>query len=342
MLRSLIGAIALAVASLPAAASVYEQFRDISVSCSNALTCSIDLVGSGGALSWAGLVRSMGPDQPLGLYLYHDELAPTATVSLRVDGAPAGSLTGSDFVAGSPAGRLIHSGADVLDLLAVLRNGNVLEISIDGGTATRFSLSGLVASLIFVDEQQGRLGARDALERKGDGESPRASVVEITRIADIPEAIRPDFQGDGECAFFDEDRFSYGRGFAARLSEAYTLYALPCAEGGAYNQPYVFSMRSQYGSSVGFRAVSLPTMTEDGPSTVGEAWNIDWNAAERTMTAFFKGRGVGDCGSWDRWGLRETGAAPAFVLMEARVKGDCDGDGGGGPENWPPLWPVTR
>lgn len=344
MLRSLFGAVALVSCAVPAHADVYEQFRDVGVSCSNALTCSIDLTGSGGALTSAGLTRRMGPDTPLGLYLYLDDLAPGARVELGVDGTPAATLAGSDFEPVGMTGRLVHSGDGTLDLLAAMRNGNALEIRIDGGTATRFSLSGLVASLVFVDETQGRLGARDALERKGEGQSPEAQLAEITRLADIPEAIRPAFEGAGDCSFYDEARFASSGGFSVVLSEAHTLYALPCAEGGAYNQPYVFYMRSQYGSGsdADFRAMALPAMTEEGPSTVDEAWNIGWDAETRIMTAFFKGRGIGDCGSWDRWGLRNTPAEPAFVLKESRFKEDCDGDNGGGPQNWPALWPIAR
>ncbi len=54
---------------------------------------------------------------------------------------------------------------------------------------------------------------------------------------------------------------------------------------GAYNQPYVFY--SQYENQV--VPVSLPTISDDGPTVTDQAWNIDWSQQNKTLMAFFKG-----------------------------------------------------
>jgi hypothetical protein len=72
------------------------------------------------------------------------------------------------------------------------------------------------------------------------------------------------------------------------------------------------------------------------------AWNIGWDQPAKLLTAFFKGRGIGDCGSYDKWELGSGGEGLSFTLIEARVKDDCDGDDGGGIENWPLVWPVGK
>ncbi len=62
----------------------------------------------------------------------------------------------------------------------------------------------------------------------------------------------------------------------------------PCGAPGAYNQPYVFY--SRYENRI--VPVSLPVISDDGPTTTDSAWNIDWNNRTRTLTGFSKGAGL--------------------------------------------------
>ena len=49
--------------------------------------------------------------------------------------------------------------------------------------------------------------------------------------------------------------------------------------------------------------------------------NPDYDPESRTMTAFAKGRGIGDCGVDQSW----TWTGEAFVLDRERVMSDCFG-----------------
>lgn len=327
-----------------ASADAYKQIKDFGVFCSVAQTCRIQTLAKSpeqAPVTAFSLMRKAGPDAPLDVVVSADELSSGTDLGFAVDGKTVLSLPLAKASHSEDSGEYSFAGdADTLKLLDALRNAGKLELtyaSKAGEGRSSFSLSGLVGALIFTDEAQGRLKAKDALQVKGEGTSPAAQVREISAIDEIPEAIRDRFKGDGSCSFDDESRFGYG-GFDADVGDGVHLLALPCGEGGAYNQP--FALFIDRGGAID--PLALPAMSDEGPTTVSQAWNIDWNQPARVLTGFFKGRGLGDCGGWDKWRLRTEGEGPAFVLLEARAKGDCDGDYAGGPENWPAQWPVGK
>lgn len=345
MIRTLAAAaLLLGVLAVPAGAREFKEFKDIVVSCSDGLTCSISLKvqGTPGELNTLSFTRRAGPGTGLGLIVAADSLDAGSSVAISVDGkqvlaVPVAAMQyNPDWLEYSLTGV-----ADPLMLLDAMRNGLMAEATaMKGGkplTAT-YSLSGLVAGLIFVDELQGRVDTPDALQAKGTKDTPPVKARDIEAIADLPEGIRGDFQGDGQCAFLEESSFARGGGFEVELEDGYSLVALPCAEGGAYNQPYVFYS----GYENDYDRLWLPTMGDKGPTVMDSAYNIGWSRKTKLLDAFFKGRGLGDCGSFERWEMHVGGFGPAFTLVESRVKGDCDGNDGGGIENWPLLWPVGK
>ncbi len=329
-----------------ARADAYKEFRDFQVSCSVAVTCTIQTFAKTPKqppVNAFSLLRKAGPDTPLDMLVAaQDELSAGSGIRFSVDGKQVLALPVAKGVRGENTQYTFAGGADSLKLLDALRNANKLEIAYTakGGPGTSaFSLSGLVAALIFTDEVQGRLKARDALQVKGDGTSPAAAVREIATVADIPEAIRDEFKGpDGICSFSEDDGFDNFGGFDADVGDDAHMLVLPCGDGGAYNQPYAI-FASQFDR---IDRMALPDMADDGPTTTSQAWNVDWDQQKRILTAFFKGRGLGDCGGWNKWRLDNGGEGLAFVLLEARAKGDCDGNYGNGPESWPASWPVGR
>lgn len=329
-----------------ASADAYKEFKDFNVSCSVAMTCTIQTLAKAPKqppVNAFSLLRKAGPDTPLDILVAaQDELSAGSDIRLSVDGKQVLILPVAKGVRGENTEYTFAGGADSLKLLEALRNASKLEIAYTakGGPGTSsFSLSGLVAALIFTDEIQGRLKAKDALQVKGDGTSPAAAVREIATVADIPEAIRDEFKGpDGTCSFSDDDGFDNIGGFDADVGDDAHFLVLPCGDGGAYNQPYAF-FANQSGS---IDQMALPDMAPDGPTTTSQAWNIDWDQQKRILTAFFKGRGLGDCGGWNKWRLDNGGEGLVFVLLEARSKDDCDGNYDNGPENWPAAWPVGK
>lgn len=238
---------------------------------------------------------------------------------------------------------LFPGGADTLALLDAMRNGKRLRVEYTGdkgAATTNFSLSGLVGSLIFADEVQGRLEASDALQVKGNKQSRPPQIRDITTMSEIPKPIRAQFKApDGTCSFSDETYLKDMGGFEADIGNGYKLWSLPCGD-SAYNQDVVFftALNKDYES------LPLPDMGESGLTATRYAVNIDWDQPSKTLTSFNKGRGLGDCGEWDKWVLKSSEEGPAFVLIEARAK-DCDdsnpsADDVEEPEKWPLVWPV--
>jgi Protein of unknown function (DUF1176) len=326
-----------------ASAGSYKQIKDFQVSCSVAVTCRIQTSAKSPAQSAVDaftLSRKAGPETPLDVLVAAPEpLVAGSDIGFVADGKEVLVLPLAKASRNEETGEYgFAGGAGTLKLLDALRNASKLEITYKSGAGegrSAFSLSGLVGALIFTDEAQGRLKAKDALQVTGEGTSPTIDVREISSMADVPEAIRGRFKDSGSCSFYDESQFGDG-GFDAAVGDDLRLLVLPCGDPGAYNQP--FAVFIERGGEID--RLALPDMSDEGPTTVWQAWNIDWDQSARVMTAFFKGRGLGDCGSWNKWKLRTEGDGPAFVLLEARSKGECDGAYGGGPEKWPALWPL--
>ncbi|MCV6601095.1 MAG: DUF1176 domain-containing protein, partial [Cohaesibacter sp.] len=118
-------------------------------------------------------------------------------------------------------------------------------------------------------------------------------------------------------------------------AEGGLLYSLPCGLGGAYNQPYemFFAPNDSKQPVIKIPFQRRGTVMADQEMPV--AWNVDWALKTKSLTSFFKGRGLGDCGSLARWSLVKGDDGYAFQLEEMRVKDECDGNYAGGPDKWP-------
>jgi hypothetical protein len=261
---------------------------------------------------------------------------------MQIDGREVLRLPVSELSYRAAVYEYIYRGeGEIGTLIDAARAGQELRVSFrarGADTESAFPLSGFVAGLIYMDEVQGRVGREDALQANGPEQADQeAPIREITSFADIPFQIRGAFADtpSADCGGMEESRFANIGGFEARTDDDVNLIGLPCGPGGAYNQPFAFWTRT--GSD--FRRVPLPVMSGEGPSTSDVAWNISWDQEKLELTGFFKGRGLGDCGSFDRWAWSRSTGGYAFVLKEARVKGECDGEYDGGPENWPAVWP---
>lgn len=319
-----------------------KDFRDTGVYCTNGLTCDLALApkGTPKEIFSINFSRKSGPDTPVLIKIRTNKPVKSGSdIVFLTDGAEVARISASDF--DYDADFYEYTSKDEnrgKALLSLLRNSSLLTIKaeLDAAQSADFSLSGVAAAMLYLDEVQGRIGTVDAIDKAGDKPSPDVMVRDITAVTDLPATIRPDFESpESPCGFMDMNRYRYGQGFAARLSDDTELYALPCAEGGAYNQPYVFYQKQDDAIT----PLQLAIMTDDGPSTTNMAYNIDWDQNTKVLTAFFKGRGIGDCGSLDKWMLRDIGGEVSFALKESRVKDDCDGNNEPGPDGWPLIWP---
>jgi hypothetical protein len=321
--------------------------RDWAVICTNGLTCTLSFSKDAAeGLTTVGLERENAPNAPVKLVVsapagiaQTDDVSGTFSVS--VDGVDLLNVPVADM---SKHGYLLaYSNPGKIDALrAAMERGMKMTVRYAGAggeESLTTSLSGVKAGLLFIDDVQDRVKRVDALVAKGDRPMPaRASVRDLEAFSDLPAAIRPDFEGDkGDCGGIAADRFAEAGAFEAQLDDGAVLLGLPCGLPGAYNQPYVFY--AEMGGKV--RQLALPVIGDDGPTVETMAFNVSYDVGRRQVEAFYKGRGLGDCGSYDVWNLKAGPMGPVFVLKEERQKGDCDGDYAGGPKHWPRLWPPA-
>ncbi|WP_279482108.1 DUF1176 domain-containing protein [Aureimonas sp. SK2] len=334
-LRILAGAALLAALS-PAAAERGGSFRDWTLSCTPGLLCTAATFPQGGReLTSFGLERGASEDAPVRLLLgLGEDHALSGDVAVKVDGADTLTLPASAFTKDTETQLSArHEGIRAI-LVPRFKNGTSVEVTARLGgrdVSQVFSLSGVVATLRKMDDDQRRIGTQTALVDRGDKPLPDRSALpqDVAAPDDLPAPVRALWEGAGGCSDRDPDAFG-DLGFSVPFGTDARLFVLACGMPGAYNAPSrLFSLSGDAAD-----IVPLATMTADGPAADLMAWNVDLQGDR--LSSFFKGRGIGDCGQTATW--RIDTEAGAVILTEAREKADCDGEGGD-PAEWPLLWP---
>jgi hypothetical protein len=159
-----------------------------------------------------------------------------------------------------------------------------------------------------------------------------SSVRPILRFADLPQSVRADIEPDhGDC-HIEEQRLTDGDAFEVISETGMRLIIVPCGQTGAYNMP--FAIYGGYGGRISRTVFPLKFSETTGDT----AFNVRYDALEKRVTFFTKGRGMGDCGSYYVWGAAEQGRMDLLVLEEVRIKEECDARVDGGPATWPLVW----
>lgn len=301
-------------------------FRDWLAVCDNTNDC----VAFGGA-SWAGgwirIARPAGPGA-----------APSVHVNLwSSEGAMTAALDGEPLSLVEDSAVGAFAAPDALATARALARG--AQVTVDGDESAQISLSGVAAALLWIDERQGRLGASDAFMRPGDRDpstAPQAPARPVLHAA--PAISQTGFEGDApalpgaltslpavaDCR--EETAWNahlQGETIAARLDPETVLWGVPCFA-GAYN--------------LGFR---FWTITDDSPpepvrfpgalsEPADDLINPMYDPDTRILSAFAKGRGLGDCGLHQQWVWTASGFA---LALEVEM-----------PECFavlPDLWPVS-
>ena len=287
-----------------------KAFADWIVGCDNGLACQANaLAPDAGADDY--LMLLVRRDGALGAAAFliapRPERAPKGgALTLRVDGAPVSTLAWTDEAFKVALGQ---------PLASALANGAKATITdASGKTLTSASLAGLAAALLYIDDQQHRVGTTHALRRPGARElteaPPPLPIVATPPAADAPpktlsvaaatELIGPD---NAKCDYAGEPV----KPEAARLDAQHSLSLVnhPCGN-GAYNL-----FRSAYILNEACRATlagfdANPGLGEDDQDAAAgdQIVNADWDRKTRRLSTYAKGRGLGDCGStqsyvWD-------------------------------------------
>ena len=296
--------IALAAAAATAQPQPLRTFTDWTVGCDNGRACT--------AVMLLPEEYAWNRDEYLLLTIKRGG-APGAPVVIDWDNdlgdAPVTLLVDNRVVA-----RGVHRGMALTPaMISALRRGNMATLRIGANQTLPASLVGLTASLLLMDEQQGRLGTTTALVRRGNrpliGTGPA-----------LPQIVRPAMSTAAPRTLsVDEARRIIGPDYAVceessppvavesyRLDAEHSLALIfhPCGN-GAYNYFATAMIVDNQGRAT-------PAPFEIDPGMGGEAGappgnilvNARYDAEQRVLNAYAKGRGVGDCGTlsdfvWD-------------------------------------------
>jgi len=316
--------------------SALKLFKDWAVGCDNVRACQAvallhDAADDNGLTM--SVARGAQPDAPVRIVV-GPELgasdAKTGVVALAVDGKRLPSrLTEVD------GGALVDAGGTAA-LLAALRTGTKLEaLDADGKSLGAISLAGASAALLYMDDRQQRVGTVTALARPGL--KPASAVPPpppAPELAVPPASARPARKmplpvaaafRKKACDSGDKDDGSAAETY--RLDAAHSLAIVPDhCDSGAYNAA---SLLYVAGDGGGWLPAAFdtdkPGAERDGPVQ----YNVDWNAKDRLLEMYMKGRGLGDCGTrqsyaWDGARFRLT-----FQAQMDECRGSID---------WIPTW----
>lgn len=317
--------------------SVTREFRDWTATCDNTNHC----VAFGSAEENMGFVivsLAPGPDARPVVHMGGWGLQDgQGDVYAEIDGRRyAGKTSKMD-----EEGDVIAFRTPSAELLRDLGNGSFMALR-RGDEKMKVSLGGAAAAFLWIDERQGRLGTRTALIRRGD--QPASSVPAAPaapRVTLAPAVAQNGLpQDDLSPALLAHARVKeclaetrIGERFepnveVARLASDKLLWSVPCGE-GAYNFSQTYLITAADGSAP--QPVAFPTATGSEQTLV----NSRYDPKTRTLFAFGKGRGLGDCGRMGVWGW--TGER--FALLEEKAMPTCTAM----PQDlWPSTWRATK
>lgn len=319
-----------------------RQFKDWSATCSNDGTCWAFGFAPDFAAGWVRIALPPGPDaKPEVAFGYWPDSDTPASdrIGLQIDGRTFPATLHDDGQ--TPIGRIRSDVTTVIDAMAQGRS-----MTISGATTQAVSLNGAAAALLWIDEKQGRLGTTTALIRRGD--RPASSVPVAPPLPAVPVAPRVDqtgFGGDGQSLpaalrarkevgdCLKESQMS-GIGdvvTSARLDARTVLWGVTCGS-GAYNVTHHWYLTGPDGREP--RPAALVGAAGPGANPVmadNTTINGAYDPETRTLSAFGKGRGIGDCGVLQTW----VWTGERFALTRESSMGNCAGVPA---DLWPLAW----
>lgn len=334
------------IASMP---SESREFRDWWAVCDNGNACSAFGFSTDPDIAWVRIAMAPGPDaQPEITYGAWDasvDGTTPQTLSLVVDGRTFGGDMRVDPNLGAEFGQLRANARDAVSAMASGR-----AIAVRAGDAVAISPAGASAALLWIDERQGRLNTPTALLRRGT--QPATGVPAAPALPPVRAAAAADQTGFGsegqtlpralrnlpalrDCMAFAAQSPGVAADIqSARLDARTELWAVPC-DSGAYNVMHQWFLTGPGGTSP--RPLTLMGSDEGRNPVQGDDWpdnmtvNGSYDPANRSLTAFYKGRGLGDCGTTQTW----IWTGEQFALAGERAMGECFAVPFG---QWPTTW----
>ena len=354
-------AAAIFLACQPASAAEQKDFRDWNVSCDNLRNCNaygFDVMLSGA--SYLRIERGGAPNAPVKITLTTDANAGVTFTAKFNDpslpGLPDGAITGKKSEEDDRRRVVLSDTVSADTLIASIRKAETIIITRQDPPnakeksdpqVSEISMTGAVAALIWIDEQQKRLDTVTALIRKGDKPAsamppqPKPVVIVAAKPATgkPPAKTSPELIKKGRALCGEEDEGS-------KLEETWPLgnnqflYAFVCPDSsGAYNYHYGLLIATG-GNPATARSVSFEWPIKIGdieadPGAEVITVNPTFDPKTMTISSFSKGRGIGDCGTSEDWVFD----GKTFRLALLKLMGQCRGIP---TEDWPVLYRADR
>lgn len=212
---------------------------------------------------------------------------------------------------------------------AMLR-GRTLTLRNGDGTTVQASLAGITASLLAIDDVQGRVRTPTAMVRRGrmlmQAAVPALPVIVRPATAEVPPRT---LSVAAASALIGEDNAvcDYAPPLAEpeahRLDPTHSLVLIshPCGN-GAYNYFTSAVIVDETGAARPALFEIDPGMGDDEPGNV--IVNVGYDPAGRTITAYAKGRGIGDCSTISdfAWDGTRFALSAQFRMDECRGRRD--------------------
>jgi Protein of unknown function (DUF1176) len=352
---------ALASQAASALAADFKDFREWHAACDNLRDCAafgLDAIVTGNA--YLRIERGGAANAPVKITLaVYAEDGVTFTVRFNdpsLGGLPDNALTGEKDEDDSMRRVVLTDRVSADTLIASIRKAEKIIITRKDPPGAKdksdpaeseISMSGASAALLWIDEQQKRLDTVTALVRKGDKPAsavppqPKPPVIVAAKPASAapPSKHTPALIAKGRALCGEEDEGSKLEDVSP-LGGGQFLYSFTCPDtSGAYNYHYSFLIASggnaQTARAAHFKwPVKIGDLVEDR-STDATATNPAFNPKTMTLSAFSKGRGIGDCGTSEEW----VWDGKAFKLALVKIMPHCKGI----PlKDWPVLYRTER
>jgi hypothetical protein len=339
----------------PAAASNFKSFKDWYAACDNLRNCSAYGFAHISEGAYLRVERDGVANAPIKITLSVDL---TNATSYRVafdpalPGVPESALTGEEGEGTDFRRTVLASGPSADALIESIRKASNLVVTREPAEGkkletpvSKISLSGAVAALLWIDDQQKRVGTVTAMIKRGEKPAstipaqPKAPVIVAAQpTKEKPPAKQPAGlaeKGRALCGESDpkskmEEMYALGGG--------QVLYEFSCPENsGAYNFQSVYMVgpanKPQAARPLSFRwTVKVGDLEQDGPQS--GLINSNFNDETMTMSSFGKGRGIGDCGNEEEW----VWDGKAFRLSQVRLMSECKGVP---MDDWPVVYRAT-
>ncbi len=345
------GGTASAAPVAPQKAGVLKTFKDWKVGCDNARSCiALGLSPDPDALSGYLKLTRAGDAEAVPEVTFttwpedQDVKVSSPSVKLSLQGNAAGSVP-ADALPAELGGDVVSvklPPAAVPDLLLALRSATSITMELlDSGksiSSQTISLAGSSAALLYMDDEQKRIGTVTALAKPGSAGAdtippvpalPIVTSLPVTEMADpLPKTPRTAAKPSSDC----------GDG-----PSAYVAFQLPggaslwgaCATAGAYN--YAYDFRLFVGGKPGrpWDAIVPGTKRGGDGDVVSWLWNAYVDETSKTLNSYMKGRGLGDCGDATEWAFD----GKDFAALTYQSMDDCRGVM---QEDWPVLYRAQK